>query len=69
MTKQQRKHKQYIDAIMGRDRKIVEAASQRRYRIPGCPTCELYRNEGPWHDASPRCESGHHNHCTCAKCF
>lgn len=39
---------------------------------PGeCVTCDRHRGETmmPSHDASPRCESGRHNHCTCDTCF
>lgn len=37
----------------------------------GCATCaELARGSfGPYHDPSPRCESGKHPHCTCGTCF
>jgi hypothetical protein len=36
-----------------------------------CKTCEaLAKGEMcPPHDASPRCESGKRNHCTCDTCF
>lgn len=47
---------------------------QKRRRIvleEGCETCaELARGSfGPYHDASPRCESGKRPHCTCDICF
>lgn len=37
----------------------------------GCPTCaELAQGSfGPYHDPSPRCESGKRPHCTCDICF
>lgn len=43
----------------------------RRHKLPSCPYCE---GEGsndfhPSHDASPRCESGGRNHCSCDTCF
>lgn len=36
-----------------------------------CPTCQaLAKGEMcPPHDASPRCESGKRNHCSCDVCF
>lgn len=45
---------------------------RRTYVVNGCPTCELVKQHGgfgPPHDASPRCESGKHEHCTCDGCF
>lgn len=45
---------------------------QRRTRIAGCSECDLVQRHGgfgPPHDASPRCESGKHEHCTCDGCF
>lgn len=48
----------------------------RTYRTilltPGqCVTCDAHRpgQMMPPHDASPRCESGKHSHCTCDTCF
>ena len=45
-------------------------SSERRGKVPGCTYCDqqttLYF---PSHDASPRCESGKHNHCSCNVCF
>ncbi len=45
----------------------------RRTRMPEgeCPYCDEYGDEDmmPPHDASPRCESGKHPHCTCDTCF
>jgi hypothetical protein len=44
----------------------------KRSRVPGCPTCDR-DPEGralmPPHDASDRCESGKHPHCSCDTCF
>ncbi len=35
-----------------------------------CAECERIGNgSGPRHDASPHCESGGRNHCTCGICF
>lgn len=48
---------------------------KRRHKAePGeCPTCDRERAKNsdfhPPHDASPRCESGKHNHCSCDTCF
>lgn len=46
---------------------------KRRYVLPHgeCTYCDKYRDESmmPPHDASDRCESGKHNHCTCDVCF
>lgn len=38
---------------------------------PQCWTCSQYvpGDMMPWHDASPRCESGKRPHCTCDICF
>ena len=45
----------------------------RRHKLaPGqCPYCDRERDHPhhPYHDASARCESGRHNHCTCDLCF
>jgi hypothetical protein len=38
-----------------------------------CTYCDLEYDKPtgffPPHTASPRCQSGHHNHCTCDTCF
>jgi hypothetical protein len=37
-----------------------------------CSECDRVKANGgfgPPHNASPRCESGGHNHCTCDTCF
>ena len=43
----------------------------RRQRDPGCATCQSvgHTSLAPPHDASPRCESGKHPHCSCDICF
>lgn len=42
----------------------------RRHTAPGCPTCERETTDfHPPHDASPRCESGGREHCSCDVCF
>ncbi len=46
---------------------------RRRLSTVGeCAYCDAERNGSgfhPHHDASDRCESGKHNHCTCDTCF
>ena len=43
----------------------------RRYRLRTglCAICDKDLEAGPWHDASPFCESGHRAHCSCDLCF
>lgn len=44
----------------------------RALLVPGmCTYCDAHRADAmmPPHDASFRCESGGHNHCTCDICF
>ncbi|RLA59158.1 MAG: hypothetical protein DRQ89_14440 [Epsilonproteobacteria bacterium] len=42
----------------------------RRQRVEGCAFCDGEKGEFfPPHDASKRCESGHHRHCSCSICF
>jgi len=51
------------------------ARQERRHQAPEgeCPYCDGERAKGnthhPSHDASPRCESGKRNHCTCDTCW
>lgn len=49
-----------------------ETKTYRRYH-DGCPFCEREKAAGntffPPHNASKRCRSGGHNHCTCDTCF
>jgi hypothetical protein len=43
-----------------------------RFAAPGtCRYCDQCRTDPmmPYHEASDRCESGKHNHCTCDTCF
>ena len=50
-------------------------AARRRHKLPEgeCSTCDSERKAGsdfhPPHDASPRCESGGRDHCSCDTCF
>lgn len=58
-----------IDEVFG---SAIAKATNRRRRIPdGCTYCNQNRDTEmmPPHDASPRCESGGHNHCSCDICF
>lgn len=42
----------------------------RRIVEDHCPSCSAEKGGiHPPHFASPRCESGRHNHCTCDTCF
>lgn len=44
----------------------------RRDGVEGCSVCERIKADGgfgPSHDASPGCESGKHEHCSCDTCF
>jgi hypothetical protein len=54
-------------------KKELGAYTKRRQRLPPgeCKTCDEWRDEKfhPAHDASPRCQSGKHAHCTCDTCF
>jgi hypothetical protein len=34
-----------------------------------CPTCATADAMTPRHDASPQCESGGRDHCTCDRCY
>jgi hypothetical protein len=45
-----------------------ERPPSRRTKVPGCPSCENDAH-GPAHYASPNCQSGGHNHCSCDTCF
>lgn len=55
----------------------VEAlrGGNRRHKLPAgeCPYCDRERANNttfhPAHDASDRCESGKHPHCSCDTCF
>jgi hypothetical protein len=46
-------------------------STKRVTRDESCPYCQLHQPGAmyPPHDASPRCESGGHPHCTCDTCF
>ena len=42
----------------------------RTYSKAGCSTCaSIGAGIGPPHEASDRCASGGHDHCTCDTCF
>lgn len=54
---------------------IKTEAKPRRHKAPQgeCAYCDAERAKGieyhPPHDASPRCESGNHPHCSCDTCW
>jgi hypothetical protein len=58
---------------IGRDSRERPAPhARRRHKLPAgeCKSCD--REKGsfhPPHDASDRCESGKHSHCSCDTCF
>lgn len=60
---------------MSEKSKPVLIPQPRRHKAPPgeCKYCDDMRFAGedfhPSHDASSRCESGKHNHCTCDTCF
>ena len=64
-----------IDVIKEIGRIFDEAAPPQpriRVMLTGlCTYCDRHRDEFmmPPHHASPRCESGKRNHCTCDLCF
>ncbi len=48
----------------------AETGLQRRREIEACAFCRENKGKmAPRHFASPRCESGKRNHCTCDVCF
>jgi len=53
----------------------LELLDPREIKLPkppaDCPSCIRNREYGmgPSHWASPRCESGGYNHCSCDVCF
>lgn len=66
----------YSVFLVTRQHKWVDGDPKRRDRrqsVEGCSYCDAERVKGnkhfPPHDASPSCESGNHNHCTCDTCF
>jgi hypothetical protein len=46
-----------------------EILAERKAKHPECQTCQSDELFQPNHDASPRCESGKRNHCTCDVCW
>lgn len=52
--------------------KIVNKNTNRVLRDPDCSFCVeivTHGEMGPYHDASPNCESGKRHHCSCDTCF
>lgn len=60
---------------MGRKKVAAPQRAPKRHKAPPgeCTTCDRERAQGndfhPSHDASDRCESGKHAHCSCDTCF
>jgi hypothetical protein len=55
------------------DRRKLQSQTDRRKYVDGCSICEVIKTRdrgfGPSHDASERCRSGYHEHCSCSSCF
>lgn len=58
-----------LDALVAAVEQPEPARRERRRRVDGCATCARDGRHGPSHDASERCESGGHPHCSCDTCF
>lgn len=65
----------FRDVMAENDRLRKLIARRRRHKLePGqCAYCDRERAANndfhPSHDASERCESGKHSHCSCDACF
>jgi hypothetical protein len=60
-----------VEPITGEDLEPVKPVRRRTWTLKtGCQCCDKngYIPGTPWHDASPRCESGGRNHCSCDVC-
>lgn len=62
------------EAEDGLDITAISIPTRRHKAEPGeCKYCDDEREAGnsfhPPHDASARCESGGHSHCSCGTCF
>jgi len=57
-------------ALTGYDTAFPEIVL-RRHWVVNCAYCDAHRDDKmmPYHDASDRCESGKHDHCTCDACY
>ena len=55
----------------GHDADVVEVPFRPAGRVQADNGCAVCRGGGaiPFHEASPRCESGGRNHCSCDRCF
>ena len=66
-----------VDALTAQGRHVEAVAllrkpGGRRHKLPvgECASCDRETSDfHPSHDASDRCESGKHSHCTCDTCF
>jgi len=55
------------------EKRKLQSQTDRRKYVDGCSTCDVIkardRGFGPAHDASERCKSGYHEHCSCGSCW
>ena len=62
-----------LQALIHTGEDVLAPKPTRRLCIQGCAYCERELLDGnrhfPPHDASPRCESGKRDHCSCDTCF
>jgi hypothetical protein len=57
-----------IKAAVGKA--ALQERKARQDEIANCAYCQANKGQmAPRHFASPRCESGRHNHCSCEICF
>ena len=61
---------EYIELLRLHGKEAV--AKARKDEIANCEYCKELAAKGGWgpsHFASPNCQSGRRNHCTCDTCF
>jgi len=63
-----------FSSLFNEPTRVPIGTGRRHLAPPGeCAFCDRMRAEGadffPDHDASSRCQSGAHDHCTCDTCF
>ena len=68
-------NQRFVASVVETFPEAFQAPKPKRYH-DGCSYCDReYAKNGdkltmmPSHDASSRCQSGGHNHCTCDTCF
>ena len=62
----------YFDTLVCAAAKVRSLTEQREreWEIAACTFCQSFKGKmHPPHFASPNCESGKRNHCTCDICF